>query len=293
MLKRIRIISRALAVALLAAAIAACSPAINAGASVATGATGATGDRGTIAVSFPSPGDRGLVDLAFAKANCDYFELIAYNKDNFYCMKSLASTGGSVTVAVGTYNVVVLGGQTTSTTGFYQLYASAYFKGVVVDANSTSPVGLLLTNATFNFTVPSSAYLGASYAVSASGDTGSPMIAVNSCNFFAEGHNLSGSEYTIAANTMGVRNWNIAVSFIAPSAAGSRTIGWSSGAVCLIDSDYLRNDLIGNLGGSYWNTPGLAYSLNTAVTNYCSQTITFSPPPPTQITATVGWGSGQ
>jgi formylmethanofuran dehydrogenase subunit D len=252
---------------------------------------------GTIQVSFlqATAKAKGLIDINFAKTNSSYFELIAYNTLNRYSITNLnVTSGGSVTVAAGTYNVVILAGALNSVTAgsTYQrgadLYGTAYVNNVVVVANTTTPVAMTLTNSTFTISAPTSVYIGNPYTITVSGNTGSPQVMPDSANLIEAStqNNIPGS----GTPTWG-ESWSVGYSLTAPSTAGSDTYYFCGGGINLYDSDI--NSSPTPITGTIWELPDEQVTASSTEKSYCTIPITFTNPPPTQISVTVGWGSGQ
>ena len=247
--------------------------------------------RGTIKVVLPDSSGKGLVDIGFAKANTNYYELFAYGVNNVYSLANLASSGGSLTVAPDSYTVIVLAGVNLGS-GYAELLGSGQATNVLVTANTTTPVAITLTNSTFSITAPASVTTNASYNVTVAGDTGCSDVAVVSCGGLYQGSTCM----PLASSQLNQESWNFVNGPItAPSTAGSTSFKWYAGEGIGFINLPFKGGSTGapnSATGTYWSTPGYGSTV-TAIDNYCTISVNFTNPPPSQITTTVTWGSGQ
>jgi hypothetical protein len=248
------------------------------------------GEKGTIQVTLPAAGSRGLVDIAFAKANVNYYDLLVYNGVGAIYAKANLASGGSLEVPSGTYTVVVLAGSKYDASSA-DLYGTGYKTGVVVASGATTNVDISLTNSTFNITAPTTVALGASYTITVDGNTGCPYVV------FLQNVMFKGSDTTplaSSASTLMKQAWSISYSQTAPATTGSVTYNWGqgyTGIIQLYDASSLGASTvqIGTRTGVYWNTPESG-NTDAAVSAYCKPTVNFRNP---QVGVTLTWGSGQ
>ena len=282
MRKSFPIVALVVAMALLAA----CSQAVGiSGESPGTG----TGT-GTIKVVLPNSSGKGLVDIGFAKTNTNYYELFAYGVNNIYSISNLSSSGGSVTVAPDSYTVIVLAGVNDGS-GLAEMLGSGQATNVVVTANTTTPVTITLTNATFSITAPASVTTNATFNVTVAGDSGCADVVVSGATGLYQGSTCT----PIASYQLNQESWNFVNGPItAPSSAGSATYQWDGAYIGFINLPFKSGSTgsPNSATGTYWMTPR-ANSTLTAINTYCAVSVNFLNPPPSQITTTVTWGSGQ
>jgi hypothetical protein len=252
----------------------------------------ATAGMGTIKVTFPQASEKGLVDISYATANSNFYQLFAYGVNNISSLGSLSAAGGSLVVAPDTYTVIVLAGTSINSGTSAELLGCGEAKSVVVTANHTTTVAITLCNSTFALTAPSSVVIGTQYTMTAAGNTGCSDVCVTGGAGFYQGSTAIGPT---ASSQLSVQDWNYSVSPTAPSSAGTLSFAWQGFYIGFVNLPFSGSGGIGNpqsATGTHWITPE-SNSPVTATKNYCTIPINFANPPPTRIGVTIGWGSGQ
>jgi len=245
---------------------------------------------GSLSVRFPS--SSRAVDFDYAKANSNYFEVVAYDATNAYYghITDLAQTV-SIALPAGTYNVVALAGNKMGSGSPTYLLGSGSSSGVVITTGATTNASITLTNITFHLTAPVNAQTqGTPFTFYACGDLGTARLGLQLPGYpvFSRSNSTGLNAITVVKDAAKTgSSWG--ATYTVPTSAQSgieEFIMSSSNSIFLVDSTMGRSISIQTLSGSNWFLPSMTKFSGTYLFNNFSTTDTSII---NQFSFTVNW----
>lgn len=120
-----------------------------------------------------SNGERAVLNTAAAYRKSDTYEIFVYNSTQFLTAVITQNTS-SLSVPVGTYNIVLLAGQGEGTSAF--LYGSSYKENVIVEQDTRTNVTLTILPIKSEIIAPDEVVASRDFTVKFSGDTRNPFL---------------------------------------------------------------------------------------------------------------------